>query len=473
MAGVAVDLCGVKKILAIAFVALAVSVPAAAGAGQLGSQIPSNCVAHTSFDGGADLRDDFRCAGFAIEFHTAGVAFSPAPIWAGQWLFVDESGQYRVGSCTFNRGIHPTIDAPSFPVAQLFPNDPTGAKGAYLTWRYGDTTDNLTASAMWAVFHYYAQDSAGSRRAFNASAPLIPSLGMIAGASGSDALQTVAIALDGEANAYAGEWAISISLGTDGQIDVALVAGAQPVAGAAITLLISGQDAPTTVFTDAVGSAHSTMPAVPGAMTVVASTSAPGVAAVYRGSPAGPDPQGAQRLVTGGPPRAISATATVDVPVPPTTTTTTTSRPPRPRRPRRPHRPRRPRPPTTTTIPPTTTTTTTTTIPPTTTTSTTTTIPPTTSTTTTTIAPPETTSTVAAVAPPTLPPDTTLAPIAEVLPPVPGPPLPRTGKGSELISYLGTSLLVAGIGVVGVASRRPNRRRLAPLSPGWPRSDRL
>src|SRR5207342_1637877 len=210
LARVAVDLCVVKRILAIAFVALAVSAPATVGAGQLGTQIPSNCVAHTSFDGSADLRDDFRCAGFAIEFHTAGVAFSPAPIWAGQWLFVDESGQYRVGSCTFNRGIHPTIDAPSFPVSQLFPNDPTGAKGAYLTWRYGDTTDNLMASAMWAVFHYYAQDSAGTRRAFNAVAPLIPSLGMIAGASGSDALQTVAIALDAEANKYAGEWALSV-----------------------------------------------------------------------------------------------------------------------------------------------------------------------------------------------------------------------------------------------------------------------
>jgi hypothetical protein len=277
---------------------------------------------------------------------------------------------------------------------------------------------------------------------------------MIAGATGSDALQTVAIALDAEANRYAGEWAISVSLGTDGQIDVALVAGAQPVAGAAIMLLISGQDAPTTVFTDTVGSAHSTMPAVPGAMTVVASTSAPGTAAVYRGSPAGPDPQGAQRLVTGGPPRAISATATVDVPIPTTTTTTITTLPP-----------------TTTTLLPETTTTTT--IQATTSTFTTTTLPPETTTTSTTLPPTTTTSTTIAEVASTLPPDTTLAPIAEILPPVPGPPLPRTGKGSELISYLGTSLVVAGIGVVGVASRRPNRRRLASVSPRWPHSDHL
>jgi LPXTG-motif cell wall-anchored protein len=447
-----VDLCDVKRIFGIALVALAVSTPASVGAGQLGTQIPSNCVAHTSFDGSADLADDYRCAGFAIEFHTAGVAYSPAPIWAGQWLFIDESGQYRVGSCTFNRGIHPTIDAPSFPVSQLFPNDPTGAKGAYLTWKYGDTADNLTAAAMWAVFHYYAQDSAGTRRAFNGTAPLIPSLTMIAAASGNDAIQTVALALDAEATAFAGEWAVSVTLGIDGQIDVALRAGPQPVAGATITLLMSGQDSPTTVPTDAAGHGRSTMPAVPGVMTVFASTSAPGSAAVYRGSPAGPDPHGAQRLVTGGPPRTITATATADVPLPPTTTSTTT---------------------TTTTIPPTTTTTTTsttsTTLPPQTTT-TTTTLPPETTTTTTapqpeitTTLPPETTTTTIPAT--TLPPDTTAAPFAEVLTPVAGPPLPKTGKGSDLISYLGTSSVVAGIGIVGVASRRTR--------PRWPHADRL
>ena len=46
----------------------------------------------------------------------------------------------------------------------------------------------------------------------------------------------------------------------------------------------------------------------------------------------------------------------------------------------------------------------------------------------------------------------------EVLPPVPVTALPHTGKGSNTISYLATALLVAGIGIVGVASRRPRRR---------------
>ena len=425
-----------KRILGIAVVALAVSAPASVGAGQLGTEIPSNCVAHTSITGGADLVDDFRCAGLAIDFHTAGVSFSPGLIWAGQWLFTDESGQYRVGSCTFNRGIHPTIDAPSFPVPQLFPNDPTGAKGAYLTWRYGDTTDDLMAAGMWAVFHYYAQDSAGTRRAVNGAAPLIPSLGMIVGASGRDDLQTVAIALDAEATRFAGQWNITVTVGIDGAIDLGVVAGVEAVAGAIVTLLVSGQDAPLVATTDDAGLAHATMPVSVGPMTVVASTPVPGPVAVYRGTPAGPDPFGAQRLVTAGPPGIVSATATVDVPPPPPPTTTTTTT-------------------TTTTVPPTTSTTTTppTTTPPTTTPPTTT--PPTTTTsttTTTTITIPPTTTT----APP---PETTVpefVPIIEVLPPPPlAAPLPKTGAVSDLISYLGTSLLVGGVGLVGVGRQRP------------------
>jgi hypothetical protein len=421
----------VKTILGIAFVALLISAPSVAGADKLGTQIPSNCVAHTSFDNGVDLRDDYRCAGLAIEFHTAGVAFSPGPIWAGQWLFVDENNQFRVGSCTFNRGIHPTIDAPSAIVVQQFPNDPTGAKGAYLTWRYGDTTDNLTAAAMWAVFHYYAQDSAGTRRSWNGLLPLVPTLDMVARASGRDDIQSLAIALDAEAAQFEGDWALEVTLDVDGSINVVLVAGGQPVADQLVTLLVSGQDAPLTIHTDAAGAAQATMPVTTGTMTVVATTAAPGLAVVYRGTPAGPDPHGAQRLVTAGAPRVLSATATVDVPIPPTTTTSTTTTT------------------TSTTTPPTTSTTTV----PSTTTSTSTTLPPPT-TTTTTVAP----TTIETTVPSTEP---EVVPVVESLPPPPLPsppaPLPRTGKGPDLISYLATALVVAGIGIVGVAGRRPPR----------------
>jgi LPXTG-motif cell wall-anchored protein len=422
--------------LVILFVGIVVAGAARAGAGQRGAQIPSNCVAHVSFDGGPDLVDDFRCAGLAIEFHTAGAAFSPGPIWAGQWLFVDETGQFRVGSCTFNRGIHPTIGVPSSPVAQYFPNDPTGAKAAYLTWRYGDTTDNLTAAAMWAVLHYYAQDAAGSMRTSNAEAPLVPSLGMIARASGRADIQALAVSIDAEAAGFAGEWAIEATLDVAGNIAVTLTAADHPVADATITLLESGQDSPVIVTTDADGVARSVMPVAPGAMTVVASSPVPGPALVYRGKPAAANPHGAQNLVTGGLPGVASATATLEVPMPVTTASTPT-----------------------TDVPATTATTA---------------IPITEAPTT---EAPMTTSTstlpaVAATAPDTRSPDTVppdssvpvtvaveaVPPPPEAPLPPPAPPLPKTGRGSDSVSYLATALLVAGIGIVGVASRRARRR---------------
>src|SRR4029077_3265295 len=140
-----------------------------------------------------------------------------------------------------------------------FQNEPTGAKGAYLTWGYGDTTDDLTAAAMWAVFHYYAQDAAGTRRAANGEAPLVPSLDMVARASGRTDIQEKAIELDAEAAAFAGEWAIAATVDVAGQITVTVFAGAQPVLGARVSLLMSGQDSPSTVETDAAGAPRATM----------------------------------------------------------------------------------------------------------------------------------------------------------------------------------------------------------------------
>ena len=156
--------------------AVSAALAATAGAAPLGPTLPAWCTAHTSFDGSPDVPDDYRCAGMAIEYHTAGVAYSPFPIWAGQWAFTDTAGDYHLGYCTMNRAHHPTVAAPSVPVAQTLPNDPTGAKAGYLMWRHGDTQDPLTAAALWAVAHYYAQDAAGTNRAATATYPLVPRL---------------------------------------------------------------------------------------------------------------------------------------------------------------------------------------------------------------------------------------------------------------------------------------------------------
>ena len=433
------------RLVALALIAPAAALFAAARpapavhAEPLGTTMPANCVAHSSFSGGANASGDYRCAGLAIEYHTSGVGNSPFPIWAGQWLFKDQNGQFRVGSCTFNRGVHPTIGSPSNPVSQSFPNDPTGAKGAYLTWKYGDTTDNLTAAAMWAVFHWFAQDAAGTNRASNGSAPLVPRLDGIAADSGRADLQAKALALHDEATRYAGTWQLSMLLRDDGLVTVGLVSGATPVPGHQVSVLVSGSDTALLVTTSADGTATVTVPLPSGTVTVAATTTAPGRAAVYRGAPAAPDPDGAQTLVTGGEPKVLTANASLDVPEPTTTTaepTTTTELP------------------TTTTMAPTTTLAPTTTVEATTTTEqpTTTTEPTTTTvelaTTTTTTEATTTTTTSTTLEPVVLPPTTSAA--------TPNPPsLPRTGGGGDGgVAYLATALLVGGVGLLGTLRRR-------------------
>ena len=386
-----------RSLIVTIMLLLALPPATATAAEQLGTSIPGNCVEHTSFTDGPDASGDYRCAGQAIQFHTGGVANSPFQIWAGQWLFRDPSGNFRVGSCTFNRGIHPTINSSARWIAQSFPNDPTGVLGAYLAWKYGNTTDNLTAAAMWVVFHYYAQDAAGPNRSTDDNAPLVPTLGVFGDASGRPDLQSLALALHHEAEAVASEWTLAVTVAADGTATATLLAGAHPVPDQPISVLVSGTESPLVATTSADGIATVTVSLPPGTVTVVATALAPGPADVYRGEPALADGQGGQNLITGGASRVLRAEASIEV-VPPTTEPATT----------------------TTEVAPTTTT----------------------GLTTTTV---DSTSTTEIQA------TTTFAPIDDT---VPSPGLPRAGGGDLPVAYIGTAFLVGGIGLLGTLRRR-------------------
>ena len=325
---------------------------------------------------------------------------------------------------------------------QTFPNDPTGGRSAYLSWLYSDSADDLTAAALWAVFHYYAQDAAGSNRSGNATAPLVEHLDGLEVASGRADLQARAIELDAEAARLAGEWQLTVSLAADGTVTATLLAGTTPVVGRPITVLVSGSDLSHSAVTGADGTATVAVPLLPGTVTVAATASAPGPASVFRGVPAAPNPFGAQLLVTAGPPVALSAVATLDVPG----TTTTAA---------------------TTMIDAVTTTDATTT-------TTSTEAATTTSTeaaTTTTTDAATTTTTEAATMTPSEPPmmttsteqatTTTPPPLSpEASPPTSAaaalpPSLPRTGGGGDnAVAYIATAFLVAGIGLSGTLRRR-------------------
>ena len=396
-------------------------IPAAApsAAEPLGTEIPGNCVEHSTFADGPDASGDYRCAGMVIQFHTAGVASSPFPIWAGQWLFRDPANSFRVGSCTFNRGIHPTINSAARWVGQSFPKDPTGALSAYLAWKYGDTTDNLTAAALWAVFHYYAQDAAGPNRASNANDPLVPDLGTIEAASGQSDIASRAFALHHEAQAVTEEWMLDLAVAADGTATATLRSGLNPVPDQQVSVLVSGLDVPLVATTSADGIATVAVSLPPGTVTVVATAFAPGPADVYRGEPAFADGQGGQNLITGGAPRVLRAETSIDVVAATTTTEPTTA----------------------TTESPTTTT------------------EPTTESTTTTAGPTTAGPTTAEPTTTTVWSETTYVAVDNTVPgattvPVPGS-LPRTGgQRDSSVAYLGTAFLVGGIGLIGTLRRR-------------------
>ncbi|MFM8311146.1 MAG: hypothetical protein ACKOAZ_04525 [Ilumatobacteraceae bacterium] len=290
--------------------------------------VPDHCVEHVPFDGSADVPGDHRCAGLALDYHVAGVDRSPSPLWAGQWLFTDDEGLYRTGWCTYHLGQHPLSGTPSSPVPQSFARDAGGRLSGYLAWRYRSTADDLTAAALWAVFHYLAGDAAGQHRADDAASALVPSLDMLAAATGRADVQARAIELLGEAQRHAGtqvpEWRLDLTVAVgqspaEGTATVILTAGTEPVAGQHVSVLVSGGDAPHAATTGPDGSATVAVPLLPGTVTVAATTEAPGAAVVYRGTPATPTPNGAQLMVTAGDPESLTATASLEVPAASTT----------------------------------------------------------------------------------------------------------------------------------------------------------
>lgn len=309
------------------------------------------------------------------------------------------------------------------------------AELAYLAWAYlgGDGPSPVVAAAINVLAWRYtdAQRRTGGP-VWQGDDIEIRALGV---GRLTDVEQAVA-ALDAEAVARRGPWALTDAGVSAGRATVGLTGPGGPIAGVAVQFRGRGGWA-ASALTQADGSA--TVDLLPDVIDVAATATGPG-AAIALVAPR------SQRLATPGP-AVIVATA---VAVPPTSTTSTTEA-------------------TTSTTEVTTTTSTTTTS----TTTATTTAPPTTAPPTTLPPPPET-STSTTVAPPTtievtsttsttsttpttsVPPTSTSAPPAPPAAPPP-PTIPRTGAGSRRVTRLGAALFAAGSVAVLVAT--PGRRR--------------
>ena len=121
--------------------------------------IPDGCVEHTSFNGGVDYSGDYR---YGIRDRLPPQRRRPFAVSnVGGSVAVRRRGRRVPDGIVHVQSRHPPHDPrSSTPVATTFPNDPTGRRRAYLTWKYGSTQDDLVAAGLWAVFHYYTQDTA-------------------------------------------------------------------------------------------------------------------------------------------------------------------------------------------------------------------------------------------------------------------------------------------------------------------------
>lgn len=324
--GLARSLCGTVVAAAAASLSLTTCGPTLSPADAV---MPAHCEEHRPLDGSVDVAGDHHCAGLALDYHLGGIDRSPSSLWAGQWLFTDESGSFRTGWCTYHLGQHPRSDLPSAVVPQSFPLDPDGREVAYLAWRYREVADDVTSAALWAVFHVLAADAGGDFRSDAPDGPLVPSLDVVAAATGRPDVQARAIELLGEARRLAGddvpEWHLDLTVAaglspSEATATVTLMAGDVPVAGQPVAVLVSGGDTPLAATTGTDGSATVAVPYLPGTVTVAATAESPGPAVVYRGTPAVPSPYGAQLLVTAGDPVPLTATATIDAPTASTST---------------------------------------------------------------------------------------------------------------------------------------------------------
>lgn len=259
--------------------------------------IPTHCVECHEL-AGPDSPGDYRCAGLMLTI--AG----QAPMWAGQWLFRDGNGVVRVGIAASDVGAHPTTLDRAQSAPRQFPGDPGGGRLAFLAWKYGDTTDDLTAAALWVLIRHYAGDALFGGALAN-----------VAAMTGRDDLQRRVDELDFEAGWCAQPWSLSATTSTGdddpSRLVVTLRSGAGPVPGRTISVLVSGLDRPLVATTGTDGSATVAVPSGVGQVdlgtaTVVVTTEAPGPAVLYRSSP---EPSGVamQNVLTAG--RAITLKA--------------------------------------------------------------------------------------------------------------------------------------------------------------------
>jgi uncharacterized repeat protein (TIGR01451 family) len=269
----------IKRLFNVKILVLAVVAYAAVGlvisnfstAGPFGS-MPAWCTP------GVPNASSTHCAGNTVTLTDGGGNFQSR--WMGQYAVQTSGGsQWWMTYCLRDDQSHPNVTSDGTIVPTLI--DINGApvtlnpKYSYVTWKWGDTSDNNEASAVWMLGHYYAQDVTGSGNV------IVPNLN----ASNNATINALAQAMDTEAGFFVGSWTVNFNLnvppawtGSSTSGTLTLLSGAGvPLQNTVVNLSATGGSvSPSSVTTNASGQATFTYSSTGGVVTVNGSVSGPG-----------------------------------------------------------------------------------------------------------------------------------------------------------------------------------------------------
>lgn len=176
------------------FLALPFSTINKAAAGPLGS-MPAWCTPTSS--------SYTRCAGANLNLYDGGGRYQSR--WAGQYHVTTSAGHWLAYCLRDDLG-HP-IDT-SDGVLTTYVNkagNPVKFSAAYnyVLWKWGDTSDDNIAAAVWVLGHYYAQDVTDSNNI------LVPDL---TNPTQNSTVNSLVTSMNAEAQSKRGPWSISLSM---------------------------------------------------------------------------------------------------------------------------------------------------------------------------------------------------------------------------------------------------------------------
>lgn len=194
-----------------------------------------------------------HCAGNTITLTDGGGNWQSR--WAGQYWVHTSATDHWLAYCLRDDLSHP-ISSSDGSISTLIDvnGDPVTlpAEYSYVVWKYGDTNDNNTASAIWMLGHYYAQDVTGSGNV------IVPNLN----ASDDSTINALAQSMFTEASTQRGPWTVNVALspptGWDGSSDsgtVTVTSGSgSPVTGVTVNLsAVGGTTSVASVVTNGSG----------------------------------------------------------------------------------------------------------------------------------------------------------------------------------------------------------------------------